>query len=36
MFIVAVSDRQAVTVRPVDGPIEVVVALPDVLKLTGA
>src|SRR5215203_4099319 len=36
MFIVVVNERHAVTLRPGDGPIEVVEALPDVLKLTGA
>ena len=36
MFIVAVNERHAVTLRPGDGPMEVVDALPDGLKLTGA
>src|SRR5262245_40597174 len=36
MLIVAVNERQAATVRPGEGPIEVVEAPPVVLKLTGA
>ena len=36
MFMVAVNERHAVTPRPGDGPIEVVAAPPDGVKLTGA
>src|SRR5262245_48854284 len=36
MSIVAVNERQAVTLSPGDGPMDVVDALPDGLKLTGA